>query len=152
MKSKFAVLLMAWICAFYLAKSGRLDAQDFARMSFRSVEVSVKCSKDAGIYSRDRNRCSYQDMVRQARLTERAYRAARTRAGEAGRRSFAASQRVWKESIDRQCHARDLFGPTPLGTDEIDEYLDCFAMAHIDRITWLERQYRRPHGRVRPAH
>jgi uncharacterized protein YecT (DUF1311 family) len=90
-------------------------------------------------------------MDRQSRLVERAYQAARGRVSATEKRRLAASQRAWKAGVDRKCRSKDLFGPTLLGTDEIDEVLWCLGDEYMERTEWLERRYLKSKPRHPPA-
>lgn len=144
MRTRLSISFAIAICAGLSAVPLHSTATRPARLSERSSRLFDRCMIKADIYSREQNRCSFAEMKRQAHLTRRAYRAAWNRAGAHDRRLLAVSQRVWKRDIDRKCHTKELFGPTFLGTIEIDEYLSCLSIENMERMAWLERQYRNP--------
>ena len=131
------------ICVFLFLGAASTNAQDLIRQSKRSSELFDQCLHEAGIYSREQNDCSFAEVRRQSQLVGQAYRAARNRAGRPGRTVLQVSQRAWKRRTDRKCHARELFGPTALGTIEINDFLGCLSVEYSNRTEWLERRYRR---------
>jgi hypothetical protein len=152
MRLIFTLLLIAWICASGAAIAGQPRSQSLMRQSEISRRVFYRCMAKASYFGLDQNRCAGYELERQGDLSELAYKSARTRANLQSRRRLEAVQRVWHEAINLRCNIEELFKQPFLGTDEINEYRDCLAMEHFHRIATLERQYRRPHGHVRPAH
>jgi uncharacterized protein YecT (DUF1311 family) len=142
MRTRLCISFAIAICAGLSSVPLHSDALRSASSSEHSNRLLGQCLTKADIYGREQNRCWFAEMNRSVELTERAYVAALSRAGVARRRALVASQSAWRSDTDRKCHAKELFGPTFLGTIEMDEYFSCFAIENGQRKDWLEQQYR----------
>jgi uncharacterized protein YecT (DUF1311 family) len=119
-----------------------VEAENVARQSQRSIDRLDACLDKASYYSREQNRCFFVDSEEQARLTRRAYEAARGRAGSAQNKRLASAQNTWITATKRKCRSYRLYSPEVAGTDEISEIYSCLSLENVTRTDWLERQFR----------
>jgi uncharacterized protein YecT (DUF1311 family) len=136
-------ILNLGLCALLSANGGIAQGQDISRQSQRSADRIIPCLDMAWQYSREQIKCFYVDSEEQFRLATRAYESALKRATPAQRRKLAASQKAWIKAKERRCHTYRLYAPEVAGTDETAEIYACLGDEGVNRIDWLERQYRK---------
>jgi uncharacterized protein YecT (DUF1311 family) len=64
------------------------------------------------------------------------------RADPAQRKRLATAQIAWMKASERKCRTYRLYAPEVAGTDETGEIYSCLGSENMERIGWLERQYR----------
>lgn len=122
--------------------AGCLNAKEFALLSKQASQIEDQCYQKASYFGQDQMNCGFAAEARQALLVKQAYAAAHARAPVARRKAFAAAQRKWKAATDRHCRRAEVFSPAPIGTIATVSGLMCLSGEYMDRIDWLERQYR----------
>ncbi len=113
-----------------------------SRFILDRVESRTSNADKAWHYSREQIKCFFIDSEEQARLPRRAYEAAMRRAHPMQRKKLASAQSAWIKAKERKCRIYRLCSPEVAGTDEISEIYSCLGSESMDRIDWLERQYR----------
>mgnify|MGYP000125455515 FL=1 len=136
------ILLMLAFCAIAAFGCAETKADDILKQSRCSVDRLEPCLDKAWRYSREQIKCFFIDSEEQARLARRAYEAAMRRADPVQREKLASAQSAWIKAKERKCRIYRLYNPEVAGTDEISEIYSCLGSESMDRIDWLERQYR----------
>ena len=129
-------------CLALSALAGQLQAQTFVRLSKQASAVEDRCYDKASYFGQEQLRCGFAAEARQAQLVKSAYAAARSRAPASKRSALSASQRRWTAVMERACRKAEVLGPTEIGMIAMVEGLRCLSGEYVERIDWLERQYR----------
>jgi hypothetical protein len=122
--------------------AGRLNANEFARLSEQAAQIEDRCFRKASYFGQEQMKCGFAAEARKAQLVKLSYAAAHARTPAAKRKAFAALQRRWTAATERECRRAAVFSPAPIGTIATVEGLMCLSHEYSMRIDWLERQYR----------
>ena len=136
-------LCSALLASVILCWSASVHAktQTFSEQSDDAIDQYILCANKTDGFDRNDVMCTQDELNRQAKILDQAYRAYLERIDARQRRLLMRSQHAWKEDKDRTCHVGQFLEQELPGTLEIIETKSCLATEMSGRIRWLEEKY-----------